>query len=417
MKTFTIVLTAGFLLYTAVVAVGDDIVLGTGPKVEVRTELDLFAEPLGVGWDFNLDGEGDVKSLSRAGSMAEKKIAVGMGDGLLRTLDAANKTWAGATSAHLTSGAGSGKALGAVARRADGHIVAGSDPFSPFSKAFYRDWTDVTQVAPAVTNGDFALNTVPVVAIDILPNDHFAVATEPTLFLRDKDDMHGAPTTTGPSSTGFAWGDWVQDIAVDPATGHIVIAHTYGGVETHHWDNLGTVVSSSIILAGNGTQPVTEVEILSDGTVVVGTQLGQIWTFVAPDNLTVQGGPFGFMAGGGTQPITALEVTSNDNIIIAGDLANGQGQVFVRDGHNPLSTPTGYIAGDGAVFEWVVKDILAIGGAAPTTCSEVLAMGYSLQRDLNDDCVVDFLDYADFLKSWGDCSNPTDGNCAPFPWE
>ena len=413
MKTFTIVLTAGFLLYTAVVAVGDDIVLGTGPKVEVRTELDLFAEPLGVGWDFNLDGEGDVKSLSRAGSMAEKKIAVGMGDGLLRTLDAANKTWAGATSAHLTSGAGSGKAIQTLARRQDGHIAGGTDGFGPPATAngiFYRDWTNVQQDAPVGGSAWSWYNNDDFVASDVLPNGNLVFAAAGYMWIVDQDNTGNAL-----GETGFAWGDWVQDIAVDQTTGNIVVAHTYGGLEVYDSANLGAgPIGVATLLAGNGSQQFTEVEVLSDGLVVAGTSLGTVYTFADSADLFADiSGAFTFSSGA----ITALEVTSNDNIIIAGDLANGQGQVFVRDGHNPLSTPTGYIAGDGAVFEWVVKDILAIGGAAPTTCSEVLALGYSLQRDLNDDCVVNFLDYAEFLKSWGDCINPTDGNCAPFPWE
>jgi len=52
----------------------------------------------------------------------------------------------------------------------------------------------------------------------------------------------------------------------------------------------------------------------------------------------------------------------------------------------------------------------------PTTCSEAIAMGYSLQFDFNDDCKVNIIDFAFFADDWLRCIDPNDANCEQ-PWE
>lgn len=49
---------------------------------------------------------------------------------------------------------------------------------------------------------------------------------------------------------------------------------------------------------------------------------------------------------------------------------------------------------------------------SPSTCAEVLALGWGMQADINTDCAVDLLDFAELASSWMVCNDPEgDASC------
>ena len=46
-----------------------------------------------------------------------------------------------------------------------------------------------------------------------------------------------------------------------------------------------------------------------------------------------------------------------------------------------------------------------------TNCTQVWANGFGLDADFNEDCRVDFLDFAEFCQYWLVCNDPKDGSC------
>ena len=57
----------------------------------------------------------------------------------------------------------------------------------------------------------------------------------------------------------------------------------------------------------------------------------------------------------------------------------------------------------------------AVPVAGPDNCDEVLNAGYSIDSDFNNDCFVDFADFAHIAGIWLDCMVPGDPDCAE-PW-
>ena len=51
---------------------------------------------------------------------------------------------------------------------------------------------------------------------------------------------------------------------------------------------------------------------------------------------------------------------------------------------------------------------------SPRTCSEVQSLGWGMQSDINKDCEVNLLDFADLASSWAVCNDPLGGeSCGP----
>lgn len=48
----------------------------------------------------------------------------------------------------------------------------------------------------------------------------------------------------------------------------------------------------------------------------------------------------------------------------------------------------------------------------PNNCIDAVARGYTMDTDFNDDCMVDFYDFAEFALNWARCNNPADANCS-----
>ncbi|MFH1615101.1 MAG: SUMF1/EgtB/PvdO family nonheme iron enzyme [Planctomycetota bacterium] len=49
--------------------------------------------------------------------------------------------------------------------------------------------------------------------------------------------------------------------------------------------------------------------------------------------------------------------------------------------------------------------------APPENCTEVQAYGYRLASDLDENCYINFGDFAIFAEEWLQCNDPTDANC------
>jgi len=47
----------------------------------------------------------------------------------------------------------------------------------------------------------------------------------------------------------------------------------------------------------------------------------------------------------------------------------------------------------------------------PTTCAEQIEAGEQLQGDINGDCHVNLLDFAEMAAVWGECDDPADPSC------
>lgn len=58
---------------------------------------------------------------------------------------------------------------------------------------------------------------------------------------------------------------------------------------------------------------------------------------------------------------------------------------------------------------------IKFSSGAPDTCEEVLNLGFEIVYDYNDDCKVDFADFAVFAGSWLDCLEPGVAGCDE-PW-
>ncbi|HBG26296.1 MAG: hypothetical protein A2Y10_01960 [Planctomycetes bacterium GWF2_41_51] len=52
-----------------------------------------------------------------------------------------------------------------------------------------------------------------------------------------------------------------------------------------------------------------------------------------------------------------------------------------------------------------------LSAQGPTICDEVWQAGYGNEADLNQDCTVDFKDFAEFSLQWLTCNDPTDEGC------
>jgi hypothetical protein len=51
----------------------------------------------------------------------------------------------------------------------------------------------------------------------------------------------------------------------------------------------------------------------------------------------------------------------------------------------------------------------------PVDCAGVVDMDFNGKFDFNNDCYVNFADFADFAENWLSCTNPVDSNCST-PW-
>jgi hypothetical protein len=47
----------------------------------------------------------------------------------------------------------------------------------------------------------------------------------------------------------------------------------------------------------------------------------------------------------------------------------------------------------------------------PKTCQEVIDRGYDSIADLNGDCKVNFLDFAELALNWAKCNDPLNSKC------
>ena len=70
--------------------------------------------------------------------------------------------------------------------------------------------------------------------------------------------------------------------------------------------------------------------------------------------------------------------------------------------------------GDEGLPELLVQDFSVFWGA-PCNCEQVLEMGFSLAGDLNNDCRVDFIDFAVFAPHWLACIDPENPD-SDWPW-
>jgi hypothetical protein len=342
-------------------------------------------------FDFTL--EGGITALAEL--KTPNKFAIGTGDGWLHSKDAFDLNWDGGV-IMITSGSGGPlHAVGTLVGRTDGHIAGGTDGFGPANVIFYRDWTNVQQDAPVGGNAWEWYNNDDFVASDVLPNGNLVFAAAGYMWIVDQDNAGNAL-----GETGFAFGNWVQDIAVDQTTGNIVVAHTYGGLETYDSANLGAgPIDAATLLSGGGSEQFTEVEVLSDGLVVAGTSLGTVYTFADSADLFADiSGAFTFSSGA----ITALEVTSNDNVVIAAPSVNDPNKsvTWVRQGHNIDSPPVGMEGSDGALWDNHVHAIAAVPYQV-------------LDGDIDGDGDVDKDDLAVMGGQWLACSDPGGQNCQP----
>ena len=55
-------------------------------------------------------------------------------------------------------------------------------------------------------------------------------------------------------------------------------------------------------------------------------------------------------------------------------------------------------------------------GMIPADCTEAILLGYSIVGDINEDCVVDLLDFCEMAQIWLGCVNPQDMFC-DRPWD
>jgi len=62
-----------------------------------------------------------------------------------------------------------------------------------------------------------------------------------------------------------------------------------------------------------------------------------------------------------------------------------------------------------------LREVLS-GPSGPTTCQEVLDLGYGKSADLNSDCYVNWQDFTLFANQWLACIDPGNPNCN-HPWE
>lgn len=49
--------------------------------------------------------------------------------------------------------------------------------------------------------------------------------------------------------------------------------------------------------------------------------------------------------------------------------------------------------------------------SVPTSCAEMIEAGEQLQGDINGDCHVNLLDFAEMAAVWGECDDPADPSC------
>jgi len=52
----------------------------------------------------------------------------------------------------------------------------------------------------------------------------------------------------------------------------------------------------------------------------------------------------------------------------------------------------------------------------PKNCQDAIGRGYGTVADRNQDCTIDFTDFATIASQWKLCNDPCDANCAPYPW-
>ncbi|OQA00588.1 MAG: hypothetical protein BWY69_01662 [Planctomycetes bacterium ADurb.Bin401] len=49
----------------------------------------------------------------------------------------------------------------------------------------------------------------------------------------------------------------------------------------------------------------------------------------------------------------------------------------------------------------------------PQTCEDLISRGYASAADFNEDCKINFADFAEFAVNWMLCNDPEDENCLP----
>ena len=132
----------------------------------------------------------------------------------------------------------------------------------------------------------------------------------------------------------------------------------------------------------------------------------------------VGGGYLEYIGGEGDQIYNDVKYTidlNNDTVV-----AELNGVVSV-----PISVDFGtgledfWIKGLGDGQSLLADNVLIVQvseGPPPQNCEEALGAGYSVTGDFNNDCYVNFADFAFIAGKWLNCIDPTDENCE-HPWE
>jgi hypothetical protein len=107
--------------------------------------------------------------------------------------------------------------------------------------------------------------------------------------------------------------------------------------------------------------------------------------------------------------ITASDLDDDglDEIIVGYSPDNTSATVRVYDSNAVLVSESSYYTG--AFTDLTVLETLEL--APPVNCAEVWQKGYELTSDLNEDCKIDFADFAMFAADWLKCNIPGEALC------
>ena len=412
-KVFVLLVAILFVMCSAVMADKVTILKGNGNAFTVS--------------EFDTSGTGTTSSkyyskaiTSAAANPATGEVVIGFTNGTAAVVD---YNHLGTT---ITSGTiGNGSNVLSVAIRPKGELYfANVDGW-----AYARSHTNVTAVPPGYVlpanlqfipvydvNDPNAIHPPAYLTVTVNPQDKaiFVSTDAKQTKVRQGNDMNSVPS--GYVNSYMEW-DRIITACRTLSTGDVVLATgTVTGTAQVFIRDDANMAAAPAGYVGDGTTfgsgaRIVALAVSKKDYVVIGNDSGQVFVRKASD-LTQSVIP-GFASTSTSDMaayngIAALAVTSNNNVVIA----LYDGRVYVRslfdiDGADICPMTPRYSGGTPVIAAVVVSKTETI----TLTCADIIARGGDMDMDLNEDCYIDFADFAMLALNWTQCNDPQNGNC------
>lgn len=306
----------------------------------------------------------------------------------------------------ITSGVvGDGAAVLGVSIRPNGHLYFGSAG----GWVYARDRANVTAAPPNYTlpadmqiDTDSNLNIYP--TSTILDEVIIVQNNLGKVFLRQGSNMAAVPASYLGDATVFGV---ILSAQLGLSAGNMVLASAAGTIFLRDNTNL-TLVPAGIVgdgaAIGTAGAAITALARTKNDILLIGNNSGELFLRNA-DDLTEEPFPDNSYAAFPAS-IKSLAVTTNYSVVIG----LSDGSVYVRSisggiAGSDLAIPVNFNAPIVAVAAYPDPEFSNL------SCAERIALGLVFTGDLNNECFVNFIDFAILVQDWLKCNDPQNVEC------